>query len=142
MYKATMKLKIEKSLLTGALFAIAVASAGLTAAGELQTVDVKQGYSLQSSGALLLDVREPDEYAQEHAPGSTLIPLGQLEQRLQEIDAYKNKPVAVICHSGRRSAQALKLLERAGFSAAVNLDGGMIAWKKARLPIISGTASR
>jgi len=131
-----MKLKLGKSLLASVLLAVAAASAALPA------VDVKQVSARQSSGALLIDVREADEYAQGHAPGSTLIPLGQLAQRLQEIARYKDKPVVLICHSGRRSAQALKLLEGAGFSAAANVEGGMIAWQKAGLPVISGAASR
>ena len=132
-----MKLKLGKSLLVSALLAVAAA-----ASAALPAVDVKQVSARQSSGALLIDVREADEYAQGHAPGSTLIPLGQLAQRLQEIARYKDKPVVLICHSGRRSAQALKLLEGAGFSAAANVEGGMIAWQKAGLPVILGAASR
>lgn len=132
-----MKLKLGKSLLASALLAVAAA-----ASAALPAVDVKQVSARQSSGALLIDVREADEYAQGHAPGSTLIPLGQLAQRLQEIARYKDKPVVLICHSGRRSAQALKLLEGAGFSAAANVEGGMIAWQQAGLPVISGAASR
>jgi rhodanese-related sulfurtransferase len=141
-----MKLKIGKLLLaafaSAALLAFAAASAAPAAADTLTTVDVKQGAALQSRGALLLDVREADEYAEGHAPGSTLIPLGQLQQRLPEIAGFKNKPVALICRSGRRSAQALKLLQQAGFSAAVNVEGGMNAWQKAGLPVIPGAASR
>ena len=137
-----MKLRKGKPLLASALLAVAAATATFAAAGTLQAVDVKQGAVLQSRGALLLDVRESDEYAQGHAPGSTLIPLGQLQHRLQEIDGYQNKPIVLICRSGRRSEQALKLLERAGFSAAVNVEGGMIAWQKAGLKVISGAASR
>lgn len=137
-----MKFKLDKSLLASVLFTIATGSAALAAADTLPTVDVKQGAALQSRGALLIDVREADEYAEGHAPGSTLIPLGQLQQRLPEISGYKNQPVVLICRSGRRSAQALKLLEQAGFSAAVNLEGGMNAWQKAGLPVISGAASR
>lgn len=132
-----MKLKLGKSLLVSALLAVAAA-----ASAALPAVDVKQVSARQSSGALLIDVREADEYAQGHVPGSTLIPLGQLAQRLQEIARYKDKPVVLICHSGRRSEQALKLLESAGFSAAANVEGGMIAWQKAGLPVISGAASR
>lgn len=132
-----MKLKLGKSLLVSALLAVAAA-----ASAALPAVDVKQVSARQSSGALLIDVREADEYAQGHVPGSTLIPLGQLAQRLQEIARYKDKPVVLICHSGRRSEQALKLLEGAGFSAAANVEGGMIAWQKAGLPVISGAASR
>ncbi len=137
-----MKIPSGKTLLATALLVIATASTALAEVGTLQKVDVNQGAVLQSQGALLLDVREVDEHVQEHAPGSILIPLGQLQQRLNEIDGYRNRPVAVICRSGSRSAQALKVLERAGFSAAVNVEGGMIAWKKAGLPIRSGAAVR
>jgi rhodanese-related sulfurtransferase len=144
-----MKLKRGKPLLAASviatLFAVGAAVTVVTipaVAGPLASVDVKQGAALQNRGAMLLDVREPDEYAQGHAPGSTLIPLGQLEQRLNELAGYKNKPVAVICHSGRRSAQAATLLEKAGFSAISNVEGGMVAWQKAGLPVVTGPASR
>lgn len=140
-----MQFTIAKFLLASALLAVTVvaASASLAVAGTLPaTVDVKQGAALQSSGALLIDVREADEYAAGHAPGSTLIPLGQLQQRLAEIAGYKDKPVAVICRSGSRSAKAVKILEQAGFSAAVNVEGGMNAWQKAGFPVITGAASR
>lgn len=106
------------------------------------TVDVKQGASLQSEGALLIDVREPDEYAQGHAPGSTLIPLGQLQQRLLEFSARKDKPIALICRSGNRSGVAQKILEKAGFTRTVNVAGGMNAWAKAGLPMVMGMTSK
>ena len=101
-------------------------------------VDVKQGASLQSQGALLIDVREPDEYAQGHAPGSTLIPLGQLQRRLRELSARKDKPIALICRSGNRSGVAQKILEKAGFTRTVNIAGGMNAWARAGLPMVMG----
>jgi rhodanese-related sulfurtransferase len=90
----------------------------------------------------VLDVREVGEYAEAHIAGSTLIPLGQLAQRLQELGADKSKPVVLICRSGRRSSQALTILEQAGFSAALNVEGGMLTWQKAGLPVVAGTASR
>ncbi|NMM27022.1 MAG: rhodanese-like domain-containing protein [Glaciimonas sp.] len=135
-----MKFAINKFLLASVLLAVAVAAA--TAGTLPTTVDVKQGAALQSRGALLIDVREANEYTEGHVPGSTLIPLGQLQQRLPEIAGYKNQPVAVICRSGSRSAKAVKLLEQAGFSAAVNVEGGMNAWRKAGLPVVTGAASR
>lgn len=132
-----MQSKLGRSLLASALLALAAAaSAGLPA------VNVKQAAALQGSGALLLDVREADEYVQGHAPGSTLIPLGQLAQRLKEIAPFKNQRVVLICRSGRRSAQATALLETAGFSAASNIEGGMLAWQQAGLPVLTGAASR
>lgn len=137
-----MKRTTIKSILASALLVFAASGAALAADATPHTVDVQQAAAMQSSGALLLDVRETDEYAQAHAPGSTLIPLSQLQQRLQELDRYKNTPVVLICRSGRRSEQAQKILEKAGFSATVNVEGGMNSWQKAGLPVISGPASR
>ncbi|MDO8179819.1 MAG: rhodanese-like domain-containing protein [Undibacterium sp.] len=137
-----MKIKLVQSLLVLALMTLATSGAVLAAAEVAKTVDVKQALVMHDAGALLLDVREVSEYAESHVAGSTLIPLGQLKHRLLEIGADKSKPVALICRSGRRSAEALKLLEQAGFSAAVNVGGGMIAWQKAGLPVVTGAQLR
>lgn len=99
-------------------------------------VDVKQAQSMNRQGALLLDVREPEEYSALHAPDAKLIPLGQLNSRLPEIALYKDKPIAVICRSGRRSAQAVSMLLAAGYSQASNVKGGMLAWEKEGLAVI------
>ena len=101
-----------------------------------QGVDVKAAKSLSDQGALLLDVREPDEYAAIHAVNAKLIPLGEVGARLKEIEAYKDKPVAVICRSGRRSAQAVSLLKESGFTQVVNVEGGTQAWVQAGLDVI------
>lgn len=106
---------------------------------EVRSVDVTQALAMKSQGALLLDVREPGEYASGHAPGSVLIPVGQLDKRLKEIQNYQNKPVAVICRSGRRSAVAAEILRKAGFTDARNVEGGMMAWEKDGLPVARGT---
>jgi rhodanese-related sulfurtransferase len=101
-----------------------------------QGVDVKQAQSMNQQGALLLDVREPAEYAAIHAPNAKLIPLGEVGLRLKEIEAYKDKPIAVICRSGRRSAKAVALLQEAGFSQVSNVQGGIQAWEQAGLEVI------
>ena len=117
-----------------------VAVAGLALVGQQlqasQGVDVKQAQSMSQQGALLLDVREPAEYAAIHAPNAKLIPLGEVGLRLKEIEAYKDKPIAVICRSGRRSAKAVALLQEAGFSQVVNVQGGTNAWEQAGLEVI------
>jgi len=100
------------------------------------SVDAEQAQIMNQQGALLLDVREQSEYSEVHAPNATLIPLGELKARLNEITSYKSKPIAVMCHSGRRSARAVKLLERAGYSQVSNVNGGIVAWEKAGLEVI------
>lgn len=119
-----------------AITLVAMAGTASVHAMEVRSIDAKQAQAMKNQGALLLDVREPGEYASGHAPGSVLIPVGQLGSRLKEIQSYQNKPVAVICRSGRRSAAAAEILQKAGFSAIRNVDGGMMAWERAGLPVV------
>jgi molybdopterin/thiamine biosynthesis adenylyltransferase/rhodanese-related sulfurtransferase/molybdopterin converting factor small subunit len=74
----------------------------------------------------LLDVREPSEYQVARIEGATLIPLGELPQRANELDTADD--IVVYCHSGQRSAQAVRLLTGMGFKKAKNLKGGIVAW--------------
>jgi rhodanese-related sulfurtransferase len=75
---------------------------------------------------LLLDVREPHEYAYAHIPDSVLMPLGTLPQSSDSLT--KDQAIVVICHHGVRSQQACLYLEQAGFSQLYNLQGGIDAW--------------
>jgi sulfur-carrier protein adenylyltransferase/sulfurtransferase len=77
----------------------------------------------------LLDVREPDEFELVNLDGM-LIPLGELPNRLDEIEAYKDEPVVVHCRSGARSAKAVQFLQQHGFDEIYNLKGGILAWSR------------
>jgi adenylyltransferase/sulfurtransferase len=94
---------------------------------QLRAVDLQVARERRDE-LLLLDVREPDEYAKASIAGSTLIPLGELEQRLAELDAWRDRRVVVHCHKGGRSAKACEQLRERGFSQIENLDGGIEAW--------------
>jgi rhodanese-related sulfurtransferase len=79
----------------------------------------------------LLDVREPDEYA-EFNIGAKLIPLGNIRNmEIESIEHMKNEEVIIHCRSGARSAQACMLLEQMGFTDTSNVDGGVLAWIQA-----------
>lgn len=79
-------------------------------------------------GPFVLDVRQPDEYEAANI-GGTLIPLGELPDRLDEIEGHRDdEQIVVHCRSGGRSAQAVELLHAAGFTNAVNLQGGIHRW--------------
>ncbi len=97
-------------------------------AAAIPAVSVAELVERRKSGApmVLLDVREPFEVEIASIEGSTLIPLGQLGGRLAELD--RNQDVLVLCKSGVRSANAVELLLRSGFSKAFNVDGGIDAW--------------
>ncbi|MGE5560680.1 MAG: FAD-dependent oxidoreductase, partial [Chloroflexota bacterium] len=77
---------------------------------------------LISSGALLLDVREPSEYELGHADGAVSIPLGQLRARINEVP--HDRPVVVYCQVGLRAYVALRMLMQNGYDNVVNLSGG------------------
>lgn len=78
---------------------------------------------------LLLDVREPWEYALCSLPESQLMPMQTVPARMQELEP--DNEIVVICHHGMRSMQVAMFLERAGFSALFNLTGGVAAWAQA-----------
>jgi len=84
-------------------------------------------------GTTLLDVRERAEWDAGHAPDAVHIPLGELVERAGELPAGSR--LLVVCHSGGRSARATTWLNEAGYHA-VNLDGGMVAWTRAGLPVV------
>ncbi len=76
----------------------------------------------------LIDVREPREWEICHIDGATLIPLGQLPERLGELDGHK--AYVMQCHTGARSMRALQILRAAGFNDVRNLRGGIDAWAR------------
>lgn len=76
----------------------------------------------------LLDVRQADEHAFVALPGSTLLPLGELVSRVEEIEEWKNEEVVVYCHHGIRSANAVAQLRAVGFTNVHNLSGGIDRW--------------
>ena len=84
---------------------------------------------------LVLDVRQPEEYRTAHIPGSKLIPLGELRRRIDELP--KSREIVCVCASGNRSSSAAKMLIDAGYNA-VNMNGGMLTWRQARLEIKKG----
>lgn len=96
----------------------------------ISPIDLK---SLQQHAVTLVDVREPVEHAEAHIAGATLIPLGEIERRASEID--RSHPVVIMCRSGKRSGQAIAKLEALGFTELRNLEGGILAWQAAGLPV-------
>lgn len=105
-----------------------------SAAG-ISVLSVTEAVMLMSrKSALVLDVREPDEFAQGHLQGARNVPLSQLSARLKELEKFRDKPVLVVCERGRRANTAAKLLKAQSFTALNVLKGGMQAWIEAKMP--------
>ncbi|MEX1253280.1 MAG: rhodanese-like domain-containing protein [Dehalococcoidia bacterium] len=92
-------------------------------------VDASQAQRLLADGAVALDVREPTEVRAGRVDDAIAIPLGELAARIEEVP--KDRPVIVYCGHGERSSTGVSLLERAGLSDLMNLDGGYDAWQRA-----------
>jgi rhodanese-related sulfurtransferase len=99
-------------------------------------ISVVQASARREAGAFFLDVREPNEWNQAHIAGSTLIPLGDLEKRVNEVP--RDKEIVVVCRSGSRSKAGRDILRNAGLTEVTCMTGGLTAWQAAGYPIVSG----
>ena len=104
------------------------------------SVDVKQAAEMQGDdgGALIIDVREPNEYAQIRARGDVLLQLGRLNNRTKDLP--RDREILLMCRTGARSANATQFLAANGFENVTNVNGGIMAWYQAGLPTTSGAA--
>ena len=124
---------LQKVMLAFALLAVVGFLPGLI--GRLRRGPMMEVFSLKElletqSDILVLDVREPTEFHGElgHIPASINIPLGELGKRLEELSDHQERPIAIVCHTDRRSAKAARLLTRHGYADVHVVAGGMSSW--------------
>jgi len=99
-------------------------------------VSVGEAAALRDAGAFILDVRESEEWLAGHIPGATLIPLGELAARANEVPA--DQQVVVVCRSGNRSAAGRDILLDAGLEQVTSMAGGMNQWAGAGYEVVTG----
>lgn len=99
-------------------------------------VSVHEARKRIEDGALLLDVREQEEYDEERIPGGTLLPLSELTARFDELP--EGVEIIAQCRSGKRSAQATDFLRAQGLNVT-NMEGGILKWKAEGLPTEGGS---
>ena len=128
-----------KKLLMMALSITSLSACGHTPSQLLPPAEFGEFIETQPS-LTLLDVRTPEEFSESHLPGAINIDM-QTARFVDEVKASvaESSPIALYCRSGRRSAEAAASLAKAGFSTA-DLEGGILAWQKAELPVTDGTA--
>jgi len=123
------------------LFGIMLLSGGALAWPHLQRrgskVSLLQATQMINQGkTVVLDVREPKEFAAGHLRDAKNIPLKELPKRLGELEKVKAKNVIVVCQSGVQSPKAANQLNRAGFGAVFSLNGGLAAWQAQGMPVV------
>jgi rhodanese-related sulfurtransferase len=90
---------------------------------------------LMNQGALVLDIRKPDEFAQGHVNGAKHLPSDQILTAGDTFKRFKDKPVVVYCDSGSLAAAAVRQLNVQGFTKAFTLRGGFAGWRAENLPV-------
>jgi rhodanese-related sulfurtransferase len=99
----------------------------LTAQGAVQLINRER--------AVVVDVREPEEFATGHVTGAKNVPLGQLEQKLPATVKNKSLPLLLICATGARAQRAVTTARKLGYEQAQAVAGGLKSWKDANLPV-------
>ena len=94
---------------------------------------------MNNSETVVIDCREPHEYTKGHIPNSINVPLGKIDEKINELNLEKQRPVIVACQIGSRSSAAGKKLSNAGFEHIYALRGGIQAWEDNHLPLKKGT---
>ncbi len=120
-----------------ALFASVLLLAGCSSSSSAMDLSVSEFSSkVTEAGIITLDVRTPGEFNEGHIEGAQLIDFqsGNFESEIATLD--KSKTYAVYCRSGSRSGQAVKIMSDAGFTNLYNLNGGVIDWANAGLPLV------
>ena len=131
-----MKFIIDNIILIG----LVLVSGGALIAHTLQRMGPKltplQATQVINQGkTLILDVRTADEFAAGHIRDAKNIPLKELKARIDELEKFKARPVVVVCAKGLRSAKATTQLNKAGYTEAASLLGGLDAWQTQGLPV-------
>lgn len=135
------------------LLAVALAPAAILAAqaktGSDLVAEAKKGIAevtaqqakamIDKGGYLVVDVREPEEYAAERIPGAVSIPRGLLEFTIESKAKDRAAPIIVYCKKDGRGALATQSLQAMGYTKVVNVTGGIVAWMAASLPVEKGT---
>jgi rhodanese-related sulfurtransferase len=110
---------------------------GLLQAGRLLSAQ-QTTQRINHDNAVIIDVREAQEFAGGHLPDARNIPFKELAGRVAELEKLKEKPLILVCSSGVRSGRACATLKKRGFTDLACLDGGVPAWERAGLPMTRG----
>jgi phage shock protein E len=114
------------------VYLIASTSGGATSTALAREVSVDQAYEMYQNDVFVLDVRTQEEWDEYHAPDTTLIPLDQLQARINEVP--KDREILVVCRSGNRSQEARDILLAAGYNAT-SMTGGLLDWRARGYPV-------
>ncbi len=102
---------------------------------DFAAISPQEAIRLMNQGALVLDLRKPDEYAAGHLNGARRMDSAEILKAGETLKKHKDKPLLVYCETGSLGASAARILAGQGFTKAVNLRGGLVGWRAENLPL-------
>ena len=115
-------------------FALAAAAAG---PGSIEPKALGERIAWADPSLVVLDVRTPEEYAAGHLPGAVNIPNAELESRIGELEGARESDIVVYCKVGRKAAEAIDVLGKAGFKRLFHLEGDYTRWTEEKRPVVA-----
>lgn len=106
---------------------------------EFAAISPQDAIRLMNQGALVLDLRPPDAYAEGHLNGARQMDSAEILKAGETLKKYKEKSVLVYCNTGSLAASAARILTGQGFTKVLNLRGGIAGWRAEGLPLAKGT---
>lgn len=103
--------------------------------GKFSVTPARATEMINRENAIVVDVRSEADFKKGHIINAINIPAGQMANQLNKLNKYKNKPIVVSCRSGSTSQLSCKQLRSGGFEQVFNLQGGILAWESANLPV-------
>jgi len=126
---------VLSSIVVALLVAVIAYEARLKGRG-LDQVSATMAVQLINRGALVIDVRPPEAYAQGHIANARNIPLEQIDPDSDVVKKKKDKVLLTVCDSGVTSRRAAQALRKTGYASAYSLQGGLAAWRSDNLPLV------
>jgi len=127
-------MRILAVALVACTFALPAAAAG---PASIEPKALGERIAWADQALFVLDVRTPEEYAAGHLPGAANIPHDRLAARLGELSGARERDIVVYCRTGRRTAEALEILDKAGFKRLFHLKGDYTRWTGEKRPVIA-----
>ncbi len=125
--------------LTAALLAATLACAAAAAGpATIEPKALSDRIAWADRSLVVLDVRTPEEFAAGHVPGAINIPHTELAARVAELEGARDRDIVIYCRTGRRTGEALGVLEKSGFKRVLHLQGDYTRWSGEHFPVVKG----
>lgn len=137
MFEQLIEFSLNNPLLVSVFILLLVMVIYNETRGTAKGLDTAEAVRLMNKDeAVALDIRDRKDFSAGHITGAINIPLNSLDSRMQELDKHKDKKILVVCKMGNSANMAVAKLQKAGYTDAFRLKGGMMQWQTDSMPVV------